>query len=148
MLLPVRSCALQHFFLHQLQNFSRLCFDLVQRNFYLFSRIPAADDTLARLNIFRSDLHTNRYTAHLLLGKLPARALIAVVHLYPERAQPVLQFICFIQYAFLLLLDRNNHNLCRRNLRRQHQPGIVSVHHDHRTDQAGRRSPRGLMYIF
>ena len=43
---------------------------------------------------------------------------------------------------FVGLENRNNHDLIRRQLRRQHQPLIVAVHHDDRADEARRKPPR------
>ena len=47
----------------------------------------------------------------------------------------------WIGILFLLLLDRDHHHLCRCDRRRQHEPRIISVHHNDRTDETRRHPP-------
>ena len=72
MLLAKLLRALEHVFMDrikQLCGFHRYIIDF-HRN--LFSCVAADDHAFALFNILRSDLHTERESAHLLLGKLPS----------------------------------------------------------------------------
>mmetsp|Transcript_4352 Transcript_4352/g.12346 ORF Transcript_4352/g.12346 Transcript_4352/m.12346 type:complete len:360 (-) Transcript_4352:220-1299(-) len=49
--------------------------------------------------------------------------------------------------AHLLVRDRNNNHLDLRNARRQHQPLVIRMHHDHHPDRPGRHAPRVLVRV-
>ena len=59
-------------------------------------------------------------------------------------AQLQRESIARFQYSrarIFLRRDRKDHNLCRRNPRRQDEPVIVAMHHHRCADQSGRHSP-------
>ncbi|GFI57721.1 hypothetical protein IMSAG025_01161 [Muribaculaceae bacterium] len=141
-------CLAVHAYLDIFQDLSHGLLQFIQHDFHFLPVIPAANHAFIGLNILRSDFHTDRNPPHLLLGEFPSGALIRIVHLHPEPSQSIFQFKGFIQYPFLLLLNRNNHHLGRGNFRRQYQPGIIPMHHNNRSDDTCGHPPGSLMYIF
>ena len=111
--------------------------------------IPAHQHGLVLLYILWSYLHAEGYAAHLTVSKLPARTLVRIIHLYGKSClgKTLLQLVCLIQHALLLLLHRNNHNLDRSDSRRKHQAVVIAVHHDDGADDTGAHAPGCLVYI-
>ena len=112
--------------------------------------IPAHQHSLVLLYILWPYLHAKGHAAHLAVSELPARALVRIIHLYSVSClcKALLQLICLIQHAFLLLLYRNDHNLYRSDPRRKHQAVVVTVYHDNRPNDTGADAPGGLMNVF
>ena len=143
MCISVSPCLLKHILLDIIKKVCNHCFQLIEITLYLLTIVTTTEDTLAVLNISGSNLYTNRDSSHLLLRELPARSLVGIVNLNSDSCltQSLLELIGLIKYSFLLLLDRNNHNLSRCNLRRQHETRVVTVNHDHGTDKTGCCTP-------
>ena len=149
MCISVSPCLLKHILLDCIKKSCRNSFKFIEVTLYLLTIITTAEDALAVLNISGSNLNTNRDSSHLLFRELPARSLVGIIYLNPDSCltQSLLELIGLIKYSLLLLLDGNNHNLSRCNLRRQHKTGIVTVNHDHGTDKSGCCTPGGLVNI-
>ena len=111
--------------------------------------VSAHQHCLVLLHILWPNLHTKRHAAHLTVSELPARALVRIIHLYSVSClcKALLQLICLIQHAFLLLLYRYHHNLDRSDSRRKHQTVVIAVHHDDGADDTGAHAPGCLVYI-
>ena len=120
-----------------------------QRYEGLLAGIAAGHAALLLLHVLGADLHTQRHALHLILGKLPACGLLAVVHGDTETGggQTILQRSGGVQHAGLMLSDGDHHHLRGGDDRRQHQTVVVAVGHDDRADQAGRAAPAGLERI-
>ena len=139
----MRLCHLKHVLLDLFEQSSRRRLQLLQRHRCLLSRITADQYCLTVLNISRTDLDPERNAAHLAVGKLESGALLAVIQTYthPCFLQAVSQLCSLVQNACLLLLDRTDHDLHRRDMRRQLQTVVIAVHHDDGADDAGAQAP-------
>ena len=140
-------CTVIHILLDSGEKVSYLLRQLVNTHLHLFRGITPYHNAYSVFDVSGSNLHTKRNAAHLLLREFKARALIRVIHLHAEVGQHIPKLISLLQHTFLALLNRNNANLRRRNLRRNNQTAVVSVHHNHRTDYAGRHAPGCLPYV-
>ena len=145
--LTVCQCALVHIVLDGIEQFSNLLTDLLQGNSGLLMGIAANQNSLACLNILRSDLHADRNTAHLRFSEFPSRALVGVIHLHTVSGQHGFDLGRLLQNAFLRLLDRNDHHLNRCDSRWQHEAVVIAVYHDDAADQTGAHAPGGLVYV-
>src|SRR5690606_41354738 len=93
--------------------------------------------SLIVLNVARPDFNADWITFHLRLVELPARRFVAVVDIDADDVfQTVAQFVRFIEDAFFMLRDRNDHRLDRGDARRHDQPAVVAVDHDERAHDA------------
>ena len=96
----------------------------------------------------RTKLDSHGYALHLVLRKLPARRIVAVVQRNPHgRFKLRFQLQCRFHNAALMRGNGYNNRLYRRNSWRQSQPVIVAVRHDNSADKARGNTPRSLMRI-
>ena len=113
-----------------------------------FSRVSRrAEHDLRLLDVLRADLEPQRHAAHLPLVELPAgRLRIAIVEHHADagarrarRESPGRR-----QHGLLPVATRNrdDHDLLRRDLRRQDEAAVVAVRHDDAADQARGHAPR------
>ena len=142
-------CHVVHVLLDGLQELCHLFGKLIQGYGDLLPGITSYQDCLVVLDVSGSDLHPKGDASHLAVGKLPARALVAVVHLDSEA---LLQKLCLklcglLQDALLLLLYRDDDHLGRCDPGGQTQAVVVSVHHDDGADDTGGYAPGGLVYV-
>ena len=112
--------------------------------------VVAADQyALAVLDVARADLQAKREALHLVLGELPARAVLREVDLNADTGllERLVQLICLVHDARLVCRDRDDNELEGRNLGRQHQALVVAVGHDDSADKTGRYTPGGLVHV-
>src|SRR5262249_13441140 len=137
-------------------------FVYLHRFFRLHWLIALADCGRIVFKIAWTDLETQRYT---LLNPLPilnTPAQIASIDFYFKRSigkalSPQLErerITCFQNLRARIFLRRNrqNHNLCRSDSRRQNQTVVIAVHHDdgshHSRSHTPARSPAKLLFPF
>ena len=133
-----------HIILHLLQHLPCYLRQLSESYNSLLTGVAAYQNALTGLDILRSDLNTQRDSAHLLLAELPARALVGIIYLYLEACllQLAAQLLGLLQNAFLVLGDRDDHDLRGRDAGRQYQAAVVAVYHDDCADDtSGHRAP-------
>ena len=118
----------------------------------LLARVPAYDHCLTGRDIPRTEFHAQRHALRFPLGELPAQAeLLAVVDLDSHAFQRFEQPVDGFPDDGLLLVgfrDGNDHDLVRRQARRQHQSPVVAMGHDDRADGPGAHPPTRLVYVF
>ena len=149
MCVSVGACLLQHILLDGFQKRGDQGLQLIQLHGLLLTVVTANHNRLSVCQIPGTNLDTHGDTAHFLLGELESGGLVRSVHLHADSlGQLLLKRIRCLKNSFLLLLDRDDHHLSGRYLRRQNQTVVVTVYHDHRTDETGSHTPAGLMNIF
>ncbi|KLU68121.1 MAG: hypothetical protein RHS_6056 [Robinsoniella sp. RHS] len=148
--IPMLSRSFQHICLHCFQDLSCLICDLIKCSHSLLSGVTPYNNSLTCFDIFWSQFNSDWNSTHFLLRELPSRTLVRIIHLHTKSCfrQCIFHFERFIQNAVFFLLDRNHHNLGRRNPWREYQTAVVSMHHDDRSDHTGCHSPGCLMNIF
>ena len=108
----------------------------VHRRRELLARVAARQHHLLLLDVLRPDLEAQRHAAQLPFGELPARRVgVAVVehHAHAGRDERVADLLRVRQHGLPPVAAGNRHDdhLVRRDARRQHEPGLVAVRHDH-----------------
>ena len=98
----------------------------------LLAGVPPGDAALSLLDVLRADLHPQRHAPHLILGKLPARGLVAVVQLHPH-----LERLGRLQDAALVHGNGQHHHLDGGHPGGQDQTVVVAVGHDDAADEPG-----------
>ena len=100
---------------------------------------------LRLLDILGPDLNSERHPAHLPLGELPARPLVAFVehHAHAGRLERVSNLFGAGQdgLAPVVPADRHDDDLIRSDARRQDQAAVIAVDHDDRANEPGRDAP-------
>ena len=119
----------------------------VARRGQLLARVAARQHHLLLLDVLRPDLEAQRHAAQFPLRELPARRVgVAVVehHAHAGRGERVADLLRVRQHGLLPVAarDRHDHHLVRGDPRRQHEPGLVAVRHDHAADEPRRHAPR------
>ena len=140
-------CAVVHILLHLCQGLLHFICQVVQSNRYLLVGIAAHQNGLSCLNILRADLHTQRNALHLAVRELVARSAVGIIYLHTEGGQSLLHILRSGKDAFLLHLNRNDHHLGGRHIRRKNQSVVIAVHHDDGADHAGGHAPGCLVDI-
>ena len=150
MLVEVLLGSVVHILLHSGKDLSNCLGQIRDIAADLLAGIAADDNALALCDIPGSDLDAKRNSSHLLLREFEAGALVGLVDFYAEAAlcQHLTDFLGLLENAGFPLLDRNDHDLCGRDLGRKHETGVVAVYHDERADDSGGHAPGGLVSIF
>ena len=116
--------------------------DIIEGHKELFARIAANQNTLVLLDILGAKLQTNGNALHLILGKLPAGALVGIVELCTELLfELFINRVRLVENALFVLGDRDNGDLDGSDFRRQDKSVVVGMYHNQRTDHAGRGTP-------
>ncbi len=149
MLVQISLCPGEHAVVHSGELLGNCLLQIFQLDHDLFPVGTANDDALALFQITGTAFHTKGHTLHLILGALPAHRVVGVVQLGTETGldQAVLQRICCIQNAGLVLGNGQDHHLGGSDLGRQHQAVVVAVGHDDAADETGGHTPGGLVGI-
>ena len=128
--------------------------DTVARAGFFLQRIAAHHFHCIVLQVAATHNQTDRYTFHLVIGKLEARTFvvgIVVLHRNTHRFQfgyDACHLLVNLGKHFGILVDRYDNHLYRSQVRRKHQTVVIGMCHDKRTHQAGRYSPRSGPYVF
>ena len=94
------------------------------------------------LKVTTTHHQANRYTLHLVVGKLEARTLVvSIVVLHTDTHATQLVHNAFnlsinLLQLVITLINRHNHHLYRSQFWRQHQTIVVTVRHNECTHQA------------
>ena len=115
----------------------------------LFAGVAAHEHALALLDVARADLEAQRHALHLVLGELPAGAVLGQVDLRADARglDRLEQLLGLFGHARLVARHWDDHQLDGRDARRQDEALVVAVGHDDRADQAGGHAPRGLLHV-
>ena len=147
MLFKVLLCSCEHIFLDLIEELTDFCRYFWDSALNLFSCISSYKYALACLEILRSNLDTYRDSSHLLLCELESGCSVCIVCLYSVIWKTLCDIVSCVKNALFLLLDRNNNNLDRSDLRRNNESWVVAVYHDHSSDSTCCKSPWSLIYI-
>ena len=105
---------------------------------------------LVLLDILGAYLNSERNTLHLVLSKLPAGRVVAVIDLYSDACclEDICHLVSLVENALLELLDRNDNCLNGCYCGRKNKSVVVAVGHDNCADKTGGHAPRSLVRIY
>ena len=131
-----------------LQQAGNLAFEILQLDKGLFAVIATDQHALAGFDILGADLQAKGYALHLILGELPAGAVLGKIYVCTEVLfEALTQGGSGLGNALLMLGDGDDHDLDRSDSGGQHQAVIITVGHNNGADDAGRHTPAGLVRI-
>ena len=123
--------------------------DAVQRYKALLTVVTCYYYALVLLDILGAYLNSERNTLHLVLSKLPAGRVVAVIDLYSDACclEDICHLVSLVENALLELLDRNDNCLNGCYCGRKNKSVVVAVGHNNCADKTGGHAPRSLVRI-
>ena len=145
-LIHVFLCLVIQALLHILQQLGDTGGDVRQGDGDLLAVVAADGHADAVFDVLGAQLHAERHTLHLVLGALPAQAVVAQVDLCAHACGLDLlkQGLGPLGDAGLVLGHRHHDHLDGGDARGQNQAAVVPVGHDDAADNAGGHAPGGL----
>ena len=124
--------------------------DAVQRYKALLTVVTCYYYALVLLDILGAYLNSQRNALHLVLSKLPAGRVVAVIDLYSDACclEDICHLVSLVENALLELLDRNDNCLNGCYCGRKNKSVVVAVGHDNCADKTGGHAPRSLVRIY
>ena len=122
-------------------------FDSFEREHALLVGISSEHLDCAVLKVAETESEADGNTLDLIIGKFETGTfVVGVVELDADSAltkllDDGLNLFGDLLEALLVLVDRNDHNLKRREFRRKNETVVVRVGHDERTHKTGRHTP-------
>ena len=146
MLLQVLQGGVIQALLHGIEKRGKSGLQLIQRDGRLFAVVTADGNADIVLDVAGTELEPQGNALHLILGALPAEAVVREIGLCADAGglNPPEQLLRLFGDTRLMGGDRDQNDLDGGNLRGENQAVVVAVGHDHRPDHTGRGTPGGL----
>ena len=145
-LVEVLLCFLVQTVLNIIEQAGQTIGKLIELDGDLFAVVAADCHAYAVFNVTRANLNAERNAFHLILRALPAKAVVAGVDLRAEAGSldGLIKLGRLFNDALLVLRDRDDDDLNRRNARGQDKTAVIAVGHNDAADDTGGETPGGL----